>query len=185
MGSKTSEAEKVALIKFTRNYDELSNDNGFQFKFYCDRCGNGYESLFEASATGIASQALDAAANIFGGFLGGAANVGHLVQSAAWGKAHDAALQHAIDEVKPYFRQCKRCGKWVDDTCWNKERGLCLDDAPDLESEYSVAQTQAVIEDAREKARTVDYVSPEKFKQTVVGTCPHCGARLSGGKFCP
>jgi uncharacterized OB-fold protein len=46
-------------------------------------------------------------------------------------------------------------------------------------------QVQAAIRDAQEKADAVDYVSAEKFKQTVAGTCPHCGAQLTGGKFCP
>ncbi len=46
-------------------------------------------------------------------------------------------------------------------------------------------QVQAAIRDAQEKADTVDYVSAEEFKQTVAGTCPYCGAQLTGGKFCP
>jgi hypothetical protein len=43
---------------------------------------------------------------------------------------------------------------------------------------------QAAINDAREKAETVDYVKAEKFKQTIVASCPHCGAKATGGKFC-
>ena len=62
---------------------------------------------------------------------------------------------------------------------------LCKDCAPDLEEEYSAIQVQAAIEDAQEKAATVDYVSAEKFKKTVVAGCPHCGAKVKGGKFCP
>ena len=73
----------------------------------------------------------------------------------------------------------------MDDDCWNDERGLCKDCAPDLQEEFSSIQTQAAIDDAREKAATVDYVSADKFKQTIVGACPHCGAKVSGGKFCP
>ncbi|HLF26806.1 MAG TPA: zinc ribbon domain-containing protein [Anaerolineae bacterium] len=174
----------MTLIKFTRNYHDRSTDSGFQFEFFCDRCGSGYQSKFENSATGLASQALDAAANLFGGIFGSAAQIGDRAHSAAWEKQHDEAFERAIEAMKPHFRQCRRCSKWVDDTCWNAERGLCLDCAPDLESEYSAAQVGAAIEDAREKARTVDYVSADKFKQTIAGTCPHCGARLTGGKFC-
>ena len=29
-------------IEFTTNYSDLSTDNGFQFEFRCNRCGNGY-----------------------------------------------------------------------------------------------------------------------------------------------
>jgi len=27
----------MSLIKFVRNYNDLSTDNGFQFEFFCDR----------------------------------------------------------------------------------------------------------------------------------------------------
>ena len=40
----------MALIKFTRNHNDLSADRGFQFEFYCDRCGGGYQSTFRGSA---------------------------------------------------------------------------------------------------------------------------------------
>ena len=43
---------------------------------------------------------------------------------------------------------------------------------------------EAAIQDATEKAGQVDYVSADRFKQTIVATCPHCGAKASGGKFC-
>lgn len=176
----------MALIKFTRNYNDKSTDTGFQFEFFCDRCGNGYESTFQTSATGMLSQGLDTAANLFGSFLGGAARIGESVHSAAWHQQKDAAFAKAIDEVKPNFIQCRRCGKWVcKEVCWNKDRGMCKDCAPDLEQEYSAIQTQAAISDAQQKAATVDYVSADKFKQTIVGTCPNCGADVKGAKFCP
>lgn len=38
-------------IKFVRNYNDLSTDSGFQFEFFCDRCGTGYRSEFKASAS--------------------------------------------------------------------------------------------------------------------------------------
>jgi len=30
----------MSLIGFIRNYNDLSTDNGFQFEFFCDRCGH-------------------------------------------------------------------------------------------------------------------------------------------------
>ncbi len=73
----------------------------------------------------------------------------------------------------------------MDDDCWNPDRTLCKDCAPDLEEEASAIQTEAAIMDARTKAQQVEYFQADKFKQTVVGACPHCGAKLTGGKFCP
>ncbi len=173
----------MALIKFVRNYHDLSTDNGFQFEFFCDRCGSGYQTPFQASATGLISGALQTASSLFGA-LSGAAEVGERVRSSTWEKAHDAAFAKAIEEAKPHFRQCRRCGQWVDDACWNNERGLCLDCAPDLEVEASAAQAEAAVENIREAAREVKYVSKKKFEGTVVATCPKCGAPAAGGKFC-
>ncbi|MBI4789866.1 MAG: zinc ribbon domain-containing protein [Chloroflexi bacterium] len=176
----------MALIKFTRNYNDLSTDSGFQFEFFCDRCGNGYQSTFQGSATGMVSGALDSAANIFGGLFGAAAQIGEKAHSAAWEQQHDGAFAQAIGEVKPNFVQCRRCGKWVcKEVCWNTDRGMCKECAPDLEQEYSAAQTEAAIEQAREAAREVTYVTADKFKKTIVGTCPDCGADVKGAKFCP
>ena len=57
----------MAAIQFTRNHTDHSTDKGFQFEFFCDRCGNGFMSEFRANATGIAVGALKAAGDIFGG----------------------------------------------------------------------------------------------------------------------
>jgi hypothetical protein len=174
----------MALIQFTRNHQDQSTDNGFQFEFYCDRCGNGYQTRFESSATGAITNALDAASNLFGGVFGTVSNAAHTVRSAGWQKARDDAFTRAVQEAQPHFHKCKRCGHWVDDDCWNAERTLCKDCAPDLQEEMSSIQVQAAIHDAQEKADTVDYVSADKFKQTIVASCPHCGAKAAGGKFC-
>lgn len=45
-------------IEFTRNYSDNSTDKGFQFEFYCDRCGTGYRTGFQAFAIGNVSGAL-------------------------------------------------------------------------------------------------------------------------------
>src|ERR1051325_1978043 len=182
---RTPKEFSMALIQFTRNYRDLSTDTGFQFEFSCDRCGNGYQTEFQASALGTVSSALDAASNLFGGVFGNAANAARNVRSAAWEKAHDNAFASSVEEAKPHFHKCKRCGHWVDDDCWNSERTLCKDCAPDLQEGFSSIQVDAAINDARMKASQVDYVSADKFKQTVVASCPHCGAKVSGGKFCP
>ena len=175
----------MALIKFTRNYNDLSTEQGFQFEFFCDRCGSGYQSSFHGSTTNALSGALDVASGLFGGLFGNAADAGRKVHSAAWEKQHDAEFQKAIEEVKAFFKQCKRCTKWVDDTCWNPQRGLCLECAPDLEAEYSAAQTEAAVQQARQVAQEATYVTKEKFDKTVVGACPNCGASIApNAKFC-
>jgi hypothetical protein len=179
----------MTLIKFVRNYDDLSTERGFQFEFYCDRCGTGYRTHFQASATGLVTEALDVASGLFGGVLGRAADVSERVHSAAWEQAHDKAFTAAVEEIKPNFIQCRRCTQWVcREMCWNAERSLCKECAPEVEAEYAAAQVEATIEQGREAIRETEYVSAEdkeRLKEAVIAACPKCGAEVSGGKFCP
>jgi hypothetical protein len=176
----------MSLIRFTENYDDLSTDRGFQFKFFCDRCRNGYMSSFQTSMTGVAGGLLRAAGNLFGGVLHSAGDGAFEVQRAVGGQAHDAALRTAVEEVKPHMRQCKRCGKWVcPEICFNSRRGLCIDCAPDVENEMAAAQAQATKDQIWQKASSTDYTGKLNMEQEVVAYCPECGAKAQGGKFCP
>ena len=55
------------MIKFTANYDDLSTDRGYQFKFHCDKCGNGYMSRFQPSLTGTAGGVAGMLSNLITG----------------------------------------------------------------------------------------------------------------------
>jgi hypothetical protein len=70
----------MALIQFVENYDDLSTDRGFQFKFYCDKCRNGYMSGFQASIVGTAGSLFRAAGDIFGGVFSQAGNSAYEIQ---------------------------------------------------------------------------------------------------------
>ncbi len=72
----------MSLIQFTRNVNDHSTDKGYQFEFFCDRCGNGFTSEFKASATGMATSALRAAGGLFGGILGSAGNTAYEIERA-------------------------------------------------------------------------------------------------------
>lgn len=173
------------IIQFVRNYDDLSTDRGFQFKFYCDKCGNGYLSSFEPSALGMASGLLQAAGSLFGGLFGQAGNSAYEVQRAIGGVAHDAALRKAVGEIKARFQQCSRCGKWVcPEVCWNEKRSLCEDCAPDLAEETAAAQAQASKEQVFAKARGADLVAGVNMQVEAVAHCPGCGARAGAARFC-
>lgn len=44
----------MGTVEFTGNYQDLSTDRGYQFKLYCEKCGNGYMSTFKSSKLGLA-----------------------------------------------------------------------------------------------------------------------------------
>src|SRR5262249_23030416 len=124
----------AGMVFFTDNYQDRSTRDGYQFEFYCERCGNGYSSSFHRSLSG------------FGDLLGG--EIGQKAAEVGWdsqwltdgtrGVGRDKALAAAVDEVKQYFKQCHRCGQWVcGQVCWNNERGLCTTCAPKLDQEVA------------------------------------------------
>jgi hypothetical protein len=176
----------MATIEFTGNYDDLSTDKGYQFKFYCEKCNNGYMSSFQSSKFGLAASAMEVASGLFGGVFGKVADSAYQVQRAVGGPAHDAALRAAVAEVKPLFKQCTRCGRWVcEPICFNKKAQLCEWCAPDMDEELAAAQAEAAKEQVFEKARDVNWTKGRDLSVAGGALCKSCGAKLTGGKFCP
>src|ERR687890_99467 len=199
----------MAMIQFVSNYDDLSTDKGYQFKFHCDKCGNGFMSRFQPSVTGTAGSLLRAAGSLFGGWASSAGDSAYEVQRAVGGKAHDAALAKAVEEGKEHFHQCSRCGRWVcPEVCWNASAGQCEECALDYQEELSSAHAQAKAEAKRqqlyEKAQQTDYVSKIDMSAESVtkaparvapqsaaaaaaaaANCSSCGAAVGLAKFCP
>ena len=196
----------MALVQFVSNYDDLSTDRGYQFKFHCDKCGNGYMSRFQASTIGTAGSLLRAAGDLFGGWASTAGNSAYDIQRSVGGKAHDDALAKAVEEGKQYFHQCSRCGKWVcPEVCWNANAGQCEECAPDyqeeLASSHAQAKADATREQLHERARQIDYASkidmgadahvkaPAQASAAASTArtlaCHSCGVDVGKAKFCP
>jgi hypothetical protein len=181
----------MSKIEFTRNYSDLSTNQGFQFEFYCDRCGTGYRTRFLASALGTVTSALDAAGGLFGGVFGRAADLGERARSATWEKAHDDAFVAAMEELKPDFVQCPRCSAWVcRSQCWNTKKGLCKQCSPDLGVEMAAAQSSRTVEEIWAHSQMAeedrDMLKEKSWREGVRATCPDCNAPLAANvKFCP
>lgn len=177
-------------IVFVRNYNDLSTHEGFQFEFYCDRCGTGHRTHFKASVTGTITNVLDAASSLFGGFFGQAADIGERVRSASWERAHDQAFTEAIQNLKSDFIQCPSCMAWVcRKGCWNNQKGLCKECAPDLGVEMAAAQARRSVEEVWAHAAMAEEdkkLDQQQWRETIRASCPECEAPLSSNaKFCP
>jgi len=96
------------------------------------------------------------------------------------------AFQQAIEEIRPKFHQCTRCGHWVcPEVCWNEQRQLCENCAPNLAEEAAAQQAQIAAQQIGDKMRQVDQVAGFDPLAEMVSSCPHCRARLAAGaKFC-
>ena len=175
-------------IPFTDNYQDLSTDEGFQFRFNCERCGNGYMSSYQRNMTDMAGDALRAASNIFGGVFGRAASSSYDIQRMVGGAAHDSALRKAVEEISPMFNQCKRCGQWVcKDICWNDERDQCVHCSPKMDREITAIESEATINQLRNKANnSMDMTTGVNLQSAATPKdCPACGAKIPPGKkFC-
>jgi len=176
-------------IPFTDNYEDLSTDRGYQFKFLCERCGNGYLSSFKKSTTG----AISGAARVFGSLFdsgGRIASTSDEVHRMTAGKAHDKAFEEAIEEIRPSFIQCPRCTKWVcKEKCWNEEKGLDKECAPDVGVEMAAAQAARTVEEIHAHAQVAAEDLPSKVdwkSNRIKASCPKCATPLPGNvKFCP
>ncbi len=178
------------IIEFTRNYSDLCTNKGFQFEFYCDRCGSGYRTRFKPSVTGTVAGVLESAGSLLGGIFNSAADIGERVRSASWEKAHDEAFVEATQELKPDFVQCPRCSSWVcRKSCWNNNKGLCKECAPDLGVEMSAAQASRSVEEVWAHAAMAEEdkkLAKENWRETIRASCPKCEAPLAANaKFCP
>lgn len=173
-------------IEFTDNYEDLSTDKGFQFKFACERCGNGYLSTYKVSTLGVAGGLLDAASSLLGGIFGQAVDSAYEVQRAVGGKAHDEALREAVKELRPRFAQCRQCGQWVcRDVCFHAGVNMCKDCAPVAEEHETSARAQQVREQvANDLALEEEERVAAKARQ-VKAKCKKCGQPTGGAKFCP
>lgn len=156
----------MTITRFVQNYTDQSTENGFQFEFFCDRCSTGYQTPFVAADSQALKEILYAAGSMFGGVFHMMANLADQRRSVEWEKAHDAAFQQAIESVRSYFNQCRKCSRWVDNACFHATRSYCKDCLEELEA------------DAPKKPR-------KKTKTSAKATCPSCDSPVkSNAKFC-
>lgn len=182
-------------VPFTNNVQDLSTEKGFQFKFSCGRCHNGYLSAFQPNIVGMAGGALQIASRFLGGSVGRAATSAHDLQRLIRGPAHDAAMRAAVEEVAHQFNQCNRCGKWVcRKICWNGERDQCVSCSPKMDQELAAIESSGTIHQLNQKVLygQVDLTSGVTLdsaaagQQSVGASRPcTCGAQITrGAKFC-
>jgi membrane protease subunit (stomatin/prohibitin family) len=75
----------------------------------------------------------------------------------------------------------------VCDPCWNREKGLCRECAPDAQVEIEAARTAGEVAAAADKATLEGRTrgSQMDVKRDRQLTCPQCNAETHGAKFCP
>jgi len=165
----------MALTKFVRNVDDLSDDGGYKFRFNCDRCNDGVESQYISSSANLLKTGLE----VFQMFrLFGSSSAVDGIDRGLRGKERDSAYEKAVNEATAHFHKCSHCGNWTCGHCWNEIAGLCEGCAPDADEAAAKAAA-----DNRVQHRLSEVASSQATAVAMV-TCPVCGKESGGGKFC-
>src|SRR3989440_7897349 len=106
----------ATMVPFTNNYSDRSTREGYQFEFFCQRCGNGYSSSFQHSVTGFGGRLLRLGGDLLGGEGGekasqvgwGAEGVGGGNRGATPGQG----LGQAAEGGPAHLEQGPRRGRW-------------------------------------------------------------------------
>lgn len=167
----------MALTKFVRNVDDLSNDGGYKFRFRCDRCRDGVESQYVSSSANLLKTGLEIF-SMFRHFGGVGRQAVNGIDRGLRGKERDAAYEQAVHEATTHFNKCSHCGQWVCGHCWNGSVGLCEGCAPDA-SEAAAKEAARIAQQ-----KQVAAVQQQQATSHAAITCPVCGQESGGGKFC-
>jgi len=187
------------LRAFTRNYEDNSTEAGFQFTFYCDICSDGYKSSFIESETykkGKGLRGLAQGVSILGRLAGGRlSDFGYAAErgggilserfegmSPEWQKEHENAFAMAQNEAQQHFHRCHSCSRYVCDSCFNEDEGLCTDCAPRQEVFVAKARADAMRRNIEEAGAAATVWKGKIESKTTI--CPTCGKPAGSGKFC-
>ena len=187
----------MSLKPFTRNCEDNSTEAGYQFTFYCDICSDGYKTEFVESKTYRKNGMFKNMARgiSIGASLLGRHNLGWNLERGAdllserfdgmtpeWHKEHESSFALAQNEAQGHFNRCPRCKKWVCDSDWNEQEGLCVECSPRMNVEVAAIKAERMMEEIREKAEKTSVFQGEiESKQTI---CPECEKPSGEGKFC-
>jgi hypothetical protein len=174
------------LIPFSSNVIDCSTNEGYQFEFTCQRCGNGFRSEFRHSVIGFGGRIAALGGSLFGGEIGNKVEqVGLMAQwghSGNRGSTNDQRLLEASRDVADEFRQCRGgCHDWVcRQGCWDERAGACHNCAAARQQDYG--QQQYGNQYGQQQYGNQQYGQQQQYGQPT-RYCGHCGAEGSG-KFC-
>ena len=155
------------------NYEDLSTDKGFQFRFYCERCTDGFTSRFvPLRRPSLVEAAGDGARRSIG-----------VTAPEDDEEVRAGALKKAVAEMERHLRLCRKCSQWVCiHSCWNSEEKLCKECAPKEDEEVGAAPDEIADEDQPAGAPHPAGGKRESGPRLV--ECIHCRAMVEDRSFC-
>lgn len=187
----------MGIQSITNNYNDNSTEAGFQFVFYCDKCGDEYQTNFvecvnqkKSNFLRTLTDGLSAGARIAGlhNLAYGLEEGGRVAtnrfegMSSEWHKEHEIAFKNAVNEAKGHFHRCSGCQSWVCDDCFNEDEGMCVECSPRESAMVSKARAERIKEEIEEKASKTSLFKGKIGSRQMI--CPKCGKPTGQGKFC-
>jgi hypothetical protein len=151
------------------NYRDISTSMsdvsaGFQFEFFCEKCGETSRSAFKPYRKGQITGWLNRFAFMFYDLNKAGRATGAFAEAGSSGAKGDA-LEEARAAAAALYERCDSCRKWVGRECWNSSTGSCRECATKAAS--NTADTSGYGASAGGGA-----------------TCPNCQSPSHGGRFC-
>ncbi|MFK4707656.1 ribosomal protein L32 [Roseateles asaccharophilus] len=154
------------------NYRDVSTSMsdvsaGFQFEFYCEKCGETSRSAFRPYRKGQITGWLSRFAFMFHDLSKASRATGAFAEAGGSG-AKAEALEEARALAAALYERCTGCRKWVGRECWDGNAGSCRDCA-----------TKAAANSGG------GYGSQGGYGAASGGAaCPNCQTASQGGRFC-
>lgn len=153
------------------NYRDISTSMsdvsaGFQFEFFCEKCGESSRSAFKPYRKGQITGWLSRFAFMFYD-LNKASRATGAFAEAGGGSAKAEALAEAMAQAAPMYERCSGCRKWVGRECWNSSSNSCRDCAARAALDTGASAGGGYGSSASSGA-----------------ACPNCQTPSQGGRFC-
>lgn len=173
-------------IPFTSNCSDLSNTDGYRSEFHCDRCGNGYRSVYRRDVAATGQKVARGLGSLFDGrFYDVTSAVDRVLDRSTNSEAKDKTLSCAVVEIAPDFHQCRGCGDRVcGAVCRNELVGQCVRRSPVASGELAQLEAVEPREQVGNKPQDVDLTAGMTQGEQSHPRCGSCGAQSQGGKFC-
>ena len=171
----------AGFTPFTENYSDLSDESGYQFEFRCDICGSAIGAS-SALQPGHGEHAAERREQHARRGLRRRLERGRSAKDIADRGARDEALKKAANEIMPLFTRCPRTSHWVDETCWNEARGLCVTARPSWPARWRRRGRRSRSSRCSRPCSTETVSAATRATRTTV--CTNCGKPVGSEKFC-
>ena len=175
-------------IEFTTNYGDLSTDNGFQFEFRCMRCGSGYRTEFDTYELSAATNVLDGASSLLGGFFSQASDVANRAKSAAGRRRATRPSSRRRRRSCPSSSSARAAASGCAASTAGTTRRALQAVRARPRGRDGAAQASKSVEEVWAHAKMSEedkHLTEEDWREGIVASCPKCGApQATNAKFC-